>query len=410
MPDINQQPPLDIGRRENIFVPIYVDTTGQQRRTPATGILDIAGIYSTNFTVGGKAILFADGTSSDGSSALDLQTAYFHSPTVNGSARIALAAGKNFTIGDANGTSFITIDAVTGKITINGEMAVISSIAKFTGDYQEFDHVNILSNDGLKPSFYLEPKQGVSFAVDPVVVKTQFGGAVDFAIDTAGQTYIRDLFADRIDGESLLDGLVTVSTVIDHLSPNADPYKHEASEILFRTSGLNSTVIGFEGDTDVQDAISQIVGAFSREITTLTDAINLILADETSEIGFFQRIAVLEGNVTTLGSTVTSIGNRLTTAEVQIQNLSSAISNIHTANVAGINFEQFAPVAVWTIHHNTNSKLVQFTVYDENDRLVWPDDAFSLDSNTFVIIFGNPQRGRAILACLIPPVSTMYGS
>lgn len=409
MPDFNQQPPLDIGRRENIFVPIYVDTTGQQRRTPTTGILDIAGIYSTNFTVGGKAILFADGTSSDGSSALDLQTAYFHSPIVNGSARISLAPGKNFTIGDANGTPFISIDAVTGKITINGEMAVISSIAKFTGDYQEFDHVNILSNDGLKPSFYLEPKDGVTFAVDPVVVKTQFGGPVDFSIDTIGTTYIRQLYAENIDGDSQLAGTTTVSTIIEHLSLGIGPFKHLASEIKFLTADLDGTYIGFEGDTDIQDALSQIVSAFTREVTTLKDAVNLILADETSELGFFQRIATLETTVGTLGTSVTSIGNRLTTAETQIQNLSSAISNIHTANIAGINFEQFAAATVWTIHHNTNSKLVQFTVYDENDRLVWPDDAFSLDSNTFVIIFGNAQRGRAVLACLIPPVSTMYG-
>lgn len=409
MPDINQQPPLDIGRRENIYVPIYVDVSGQQRRTPSTGILDIAGIYSSNFTVGGKAILFADGTSSDGSAALDLQNAYFHSPIVGGSARINLAPGKNFTIGDDAGTSFITIDAVTGKITINGEMAVISSIAKFTGDYQEFDHVNILSNDGLKPSFYLEPKEGVTFAVDPVVIKTQFGGITDFAIDVYGQTYIDNLMAGNITGDSLIDN-VEASTIVAHLSPTASPFKHFAEEIRFTIGALGEgTEVSFESDVSVQDAISNIINTFSQRFVTLRDAINLILADENSELAFFQRIATLETNVTDLSSNVTLLGNRVTTVETQVQNLSNALNNIHTANVAGINFEQFAAAGVWTIHHNTNSKLVQFTVYDENDRLVWPDDAFALDFNTFVIVFGNPQRGRAILACLIPPVSTMYG-
>src|SRR5574343_169364 len=135
----DQTPSQDIGGRQNVYVPVYVDTSGQYRRIPSAGILDIAGIASSRFTVGGKAIMFADGTSSDGSSALDLQTAYTNSVPSNGAARINLSAGKNFAICDSQGNSFIEVDSTTGKITINGEMSVISAIAKFLGSYQEFD-------------------------------------------------------------------------------------------------------------------------------------------------------------------------------------------------------------------------------------------------------------------------------
>ena len=153
----------DIGGRENVYVPLFVNTTGQYGRIPSSALLDISGIYSPNFTVGGKPIMFADGTASDGSSQLDFQSVYFHSKTVDGAARISLQPGKDFAICDAEGNSYIEVDAATGKITIHGEMAVVSAIAKFEGAYQEFNHLNVLSTDGSRTALLIEPKPGVEF-------------------------------------------------------------------------------------------------------------------------------------------------------------------------------------------------------------------------------------------------------
>ena len=401
----------DIGGQENVYVPLYVDTTGQYGRIPSSALLDIAGIYSPNFTVGGKPIMFADGTSSDGSSQLDFQAVYFHTRAVNGAARISLQAGKDFAICDAEGNSYIEVDAETGKITIHGEMAVVSAIAKFEGAYQEFNHLNVLSTDGSRTALLIEPKPGVQFLTNPVQIKSSSEGPIDFSINPQGQTYIRDLIVDSIDA-NLIDG-VDFGAISSHLSPDAFPFKHFGSEIKFEPNFTNKHYVEYnnEDSPSINDAINSIVDSVSAKLDSLSAAIDLILQDESSETSFFNRIIDLEDSVSQLNTDLygeAGVIGRLGVAESEIQYLTSQISQIHTANIAGINYEQYVGSTVWTIHHNTGSKFIQFTVYDFDNKLVWPDDAFALDDNTFIIIFSSEQNGRAILSCLIPPVTTIF--
>lgn len=399
----------DIGGRENVYVPLFVDTTGQYGRIPSSALLDISGIYSPNFTVGGKPIMFADGTASDGSSQLDFQSVYFHSKTVDGAARISLQPGKDFAICDAEGNSYIEVDAATGKITIHGEMAVVSAIAKFEGAYQEFNHLNVLSTDGSRTALLIEPKSGVEFLINPVQIKTSATGPIDFSINPQGQTYIRELIVDSIDA-NLIDG-VDFDAIASHLSEISGEYKHYAFEIKYQPELTNTNYVDYDGSVSVSDALNTITNSISNKLDTLSAAIDLILQDDESENSFFSRIIDLETSVNALETDVYGqhgISNRLQVAESEIQYLTSEISKINTANIAGINFEQYAAATVWTIHHNTGSNFIQFTTYDEQDRLIWPDEAFSLDHNTFIIVFGSNQAGRAILSCLIPPVTTIF--
>ena len=399
----------DIGGRENVYVPLFVDTTGQYGRIPSSALLDISGIYSPNFTVGGKPIMFADGTASDGSSQLDFQAVYFHSKAVDGAARISLQPGKDFAICDAEGNSYIEVDAATGKITIHGEMAVVSAIAKFEGAYQEFNHLNVLSTDGSRTALLIEPKPGVEFLTNPVQIKTSATGPVDFSINPQGQTYIRELIVDSIDA-NLIDG-VDFDAIASHLSEISEEYKHHAFEIKYQPELTNTNYVDYDGSVSVSDALNTITNSISNKLDTLSAAIDLILQDDESENSFFSRIIDLETSVNALETDVYGqhgISNRLQVAESEIQYLTSEISKINTANIAGINFEQYAAATVWTIHHNTGSNFIQFTTYDEQDRLIWPDEAFSLDHNTFIIVFGSNQAGRAILSCLIPPVTTIF--
>ena len=399
----------DIGGRENVYVPLFVDTTGQYGRIPSSALLDISGIYSPNFTVGGKPIMFADGTASDGSSQLDFQSVYFHSKVVDGAARISLQPGKDFAICDAEGNSYIEVDAATGKITIHGEMAVVSAIAKFEGAYQEFNHLNVLSTDGSRTALLIEPKSGVEFLINPVQIKTSATGPIDFSINPQGQTYIRELIVDSIDA-NLIDG-VDFDAIASHLSEISGEYKHYAFEIKYQPELTNTNYVDYDGSVSVSDALNTITNSISNKLDTLSAAIDLILQDDESENSFFSRIIDLETSVNALETDVYGqhgISNRLQVAESEIQYLTSEISKINTANIAGINFEQYAAATVWTIHHNTGSNFIQFTTYDEQDRLIWPDEAFSLDHNTFIIVFGSNQAGRAILSCLIPPVTTIF--
>ena len=51
-----------------IYKPVvHLDELGEQGRLPAGGIINAGGTEGPNFTVGGKAVIFSDGTSSDGS-------------------------------------------------------------------------------------------------------------------------------------------------------------------------------------------------------------------------------------------------------------------------------------------------------------------------------------------------------
>ena len=396
----------DIGGIDGVFYPLYVDATGQYRRIPAGSILDIAGIYSSNFTVGGKAIMFADGTSSSGQPAINLQLVYDYTSAENGAAKIKLTAGKDFAICNAAGDPFIEVDAETGKVTINGEMSVISSIVKFLGAYQEFDHINVLSNTGAKTALLIEPKSGVTFTTDPVRIRSSAVGPVDFSINTQGQTYIRDLIVDNID-VNLIDG-IDFEGIKSHLSNVELPFKHFASEVQYIPT-VSTQLIPADGITNVAEALDTLINVTSINIDSitarlsdLTAVVNALVQGEAGEADFFQRIVQLE-------STVSIIGDRVTNAEDSIQRLESLVSNIHTASVVGIDFRQLVEQTVWTIQHNANSSLVQFTVYDQSDRLMWPDDAFALNANTFVIIFGSPQSGRAVLSCLVPPILEIQG-
>lgn len=51
-----------------IYKPVvHIDELGEQARLPAGGIINAGGVEGPNFTVAGKALIFADGTATDGS-------------------------------------------------------------------------------------------------------------------------------------------------------------------------------------------------------------------------------------------------------------------------------------------------------------------------------------------------------
>ena len=217
------------------------------------------------------------------------------------------------------------------------------------------------------------------------------------------------MIVDSIDA-NLIDG-VDFDAIASHLSEISEEYKHHAFEIKYQPELTNTNYVDYDGSVSVSDALNTITNSISNKLDTLSAAIDLILQDDESENSFFSRIIDLETSVNALETDVYGqhgISNRLQVAESEIQYLTSEISKINTSNIAGINFEQYAAATVWTIHHNTGSNFIQFTTYDEQDRLIWPDEAFSLDHNTFIIVFGSNQAGRAILSCLIPPVTTIF--
>jgi hypothetical protein len=343
------------------FSPVYIDRSGKQRTIPSNGLLNISGVTGNIFTIGGKPVMLADGSSSDGSSSLlSLQSAYVNSLVESGAAKINLSPNKDFSICNSLGTPFFSIDSETGKTSILNGLSVSPSSE------------NIVS-------LSISPPNGVVPLVDIVNIKSRYQGVVDFAINKDGDTYIRSLDVDNLNLTSL-NG-VDISALTLHLSSVETPYKHYASEIKYIPGFTLPNSIFNLSETTVNAALDEIINAVTLNVNNLTDLINNISQGSNPQ---------LEGRVSTL--------------ETEVQTINDTLSSLQSGNVKGINFQQLQARTVWTIHHNTNSRFIQFTVYDENERLIWPDDAFCLDDNTFIITFSNEQLGRAILSCILPPI------
>jgi hypothetical protein len=99
---------------DTIFKPIYlVETLGEYARIPDGGIISIGGIVSPNFTINGKAIRFADGSSSGDTDTPEPTNATLQDIYNNSNGIINLTAGKNFILNGVNGSK-LTFHADTG--------------------------------------------------------------------------------------------------------------------------------------------------------------------------------------------------------------------------------------------------------------------------------------------------------
>ena len=409
----------DIGGTPNSFNPIYVNANGILQRVPTGGILNIGGVSGSSFTVNGKAVLLADGSTSDSTdatNAITLQSVYNNSQPVSGAAVLRLTAGKDLVfVNPQNTVQILSIDDF-GKVTINGEeFSVNSSIIKLVGTYQEADHWNIVSNDGIKTSLKIEPKSGVAYSTNVVTIKSTNGGAVDLSINKDGDTYIRKLTVGTLNGntfdfDSVNQLISTVndlsSQLGDHLSPDVGVNVHQAGEISFTFSADFDSPL--DPSEDVHSALT-ILGYVAHDadvqILDLNSRLNSLQAS------FDAFLSSEEDEDSTLSSQVVSIGIRVTNLENTIDSLANQIATVQSTieqfNTIGIEYKQLVASEAWVISHNKNTSRIQFSIYDSQNRIVIPDDAFVLDDNTFIVVFGSPQLGKAMLSCFVEPVEVI---
>jgi hypothetical protein len=126
-----------------IYKLLYLNQqTGEHGLFPDWGISNIGGTSSPTFTVNGKALLFSDGSSTDGlgnTSFLTLQGAY----NASSNGEINLATGKHFLIRALN-SKFLSVNPDTGNVTISGDLTVQGSInnINLTQFFDDFtDHI-----------------------------------------------------------------------------------------------------------------------------------------------------------------------------------------------------------------------------------------------------------------------------
>lgn len=94
---------------------------GETGLLPNGAIVNIGGVSGSNFTIGGKGVVLADGTTTgpNGTSTQSLQIVYDNSELGD----INLTAGKDFRLVGTNNRG-ITVDALNGNVAITGNTFV----------------------------------------------------------------------------------------------------------------------------------------------------------------------------------------------------------------------------------------------------------------------------------------------
>jgi len=109
----------------SIKKPIVLEDDGVLAQLADGGIINAGGVSSSTFTVGGKGLLFDDGssTSPGGIQGLTLQNAFDNSSTANNPAVIRLTAGKNLDIANSSGNvTYFSINSQNGNISLTGNI------------------------------------------------------------------------------------------------------------------------------------------------------------------------------------------------------------------------------------------------------------------------------------------------
>lgn len=319
-----------------------VEELGEYGLLPDGAIVNVGGVQGPNFLIGGKALLFSDGSTTDGSGVStniarpDFQTVYQNSV---GEAFIDFTSGKDFVFQAVNNKQF-RFDADTGEVTISGDLTVLGDTITVTHAVVNTDQITIHQSAGNYTPFIMEPIVGVVPIVNVVDIKVAYSGASVFTIGPTGTTFIQSLNTGLING---IDLNALAQTVSDHdasiaalridLNSHLEPtgIKHTAAQVSANTEGL-SPVSG----TDVQEVIESINTALSNIIATV------------SNVKVYEHV-------------------------------------------------QLAAQDPWTITHSQDSRRIQITVWDSSDEVMIPAKIKIVDSNNVSISYGVPVTGRAIL-------------
>lgn len=175
------------------FKVIYLNAgSGELGRLPDNAIINAGGVVGPHFTVGGLPLLFADGTTTDGSPGVNLQVTLQQVYDSSAVAAIDLTAGKNFSINALNQKIF-QVDASTGRVTITGDLTVLGSSTVIDGTLANVDQVSINPPDASTSALIIEPMVGVVMGTDVVRIRSQHAGPAVFTIDSAGNTSLKQL-------------------------------------------------------------------------------------------------------------------------------------------------------------------------------------------------------------------------
>lgn len=232
--------------------PIIIETDGVWGELQTGAIINAGGVVGPTFTVGGKGLLFDDGSSTGGgsNSTLTLQQAYNNSPIVNGQAGITLTLGKDFVIMDPNNDgNYFTVSAETGAVVINGDLTVMGSTTTINTIVIQSDHQLISPANGTVTALSIQPTLGTIPLVDLVTVRITFGSTPVFRIDSNGNL----IASQNLTVGGLINGVNIVSLnneVLQHIAGTA--YQHKADDVLI------DPIAGIPNAVNVQEALQAL--------------------------------------------------------------------------------------------------------------------------------------------------------
>jgi hypothetical protein len=348
----------------NIYRPLFLDTrTGFPTGIPDNGILNISGVTGPVFTVGGRELLFADGSSTGGgtANALSLQTSYQNSSTSGLPATISLIAGRDLIIDAPNapGISF-KIDATTGAVTIGGDLIVGGTHTYVNSTTYQSDNLRLTAQTPNHPALWIGPDVNQQAPTsDLLVISLVPGDPVSsvFKVSAAGTTTANSLnvltdlsVGGKINGVNLA---ALAAQVQSHIFVGTS-YKHLAREInIDPGSFLN------------------LPGTVIRSVQTVLE--------------------FLDNSINNINAQVQGLHEDVDNLQTQIDGITQEETS---SDAGGFTFIPAQPSREWVIEHNKNSKNLMFLVFDDNGFMFQPDSAQIVDANTVIMKFGTLQTGR----------------
>jgi len=401
-----------------VLKPIYIiSELGELGQLPDGSIINIGGTAGPTFTVGGRGLLFDDGTSTGGGAGggavVTLQSAYTNSGVP---AQINTTSGKNIVFNALNQKKFI-FNAETGLVIIEGDLNVLGDSNIIDDTVANLGQVNIRPPLPTTVALTIEPLVGVSLGVDLIQVKTTSTGPFVFRVDAAGVTHVTDLVST-----GLINGvdLATLNaSVVDHLNASNLPAKHTAAQISV------VPIVNLPGSS-VQEVLNSIgtailasgtgtvtsVGVTSTDLTvtgspiTTAGVISLVLNTVPVSKGGTGAITAPEGLNNLLPPQTGNATKVLTTDGVN-----AAWGTVATAtSAAGLFFLNAAPTTTGIVGAKeyvpgtipANKVLTQATTDTDTVTVtLFAEGAASFYSPTVTVTTVPPQAGGPITATLV---------
>lgn len=235
-----------------ILKPIYlIDALGEFGRLPDGAIVNIGGVQGPNFTVAGKPLLYADGTSTDGTpvtgTATDFQSVYENSVP----AFISTHDSKNIVFHSSDGHEFV-FNATTGLITITGDLVVLGTTTNIVNTDIASRKVWISQSAGDYVPFIINPRSGVTPTKNLAEISVIHDGAPVFFIDPTGLTTIKNLNVQgAINGINL--GVLNTA-LLDHINLAVPGIRHTARQISVNSANLSPNLVG----SNVQEVLENV--------------------------------------------------------------------------------------------------------------------------------------------------------